>query len=200
LYTGPSNDQFPYNSATDVNNGPITVAVTCYKGNAGDGPFENVAPPYNAPQNFWSHDAPKIPCYQAGNDCYGIFWRYTYLKGGVKLKEITDGTSKTFLIGESSPEDGNSPAWSSDGDWGVTAVPVNQDWRSSGNCLDAAGNPTFGRAECWSQMRGFRGYHPGGVQFGMTDGSVRFISDSINHLTYRALSTKSLGETITDAY
>ena len=56
----------------------------------------------------------KLDCHSP-YDCFGILWRFTYHRGGVKMKEITDGTSHTFLIGESSPVDGNSPACVSEG-------------------------------------------------------------------------------------
>jgi prepilin-type N-terminal cleavage/methylation domain-containing protein/prepilin-type processing-associated H-X9-DG protein len=39
-------------------------------------------------------------------------------------------------------------------------------------------------------------YHPGGVNVLMTDGSVRFIKDSINRFTWWALGTKANGEVI----
>jgi prepilin-type N-terminal cleavage/methylation domain-containing protein/prepilin-type processing-associated H-X9-DG protein len=198
-YRGASQGQFPF-TGSHVAGAPAEgalVAVTCYKGNAGDGPFELVVAPHNTPNGFWTHD-PALPCYLSGDDCYGIFWRYTYRRDGVKLREITDGTSQTLLVGEASPEDGNSPAWSSDGDWAVTAVQINWDWRSSGNCLDGSGNVNFNQSQCYTQIRGFRSYHPGGVNFAFADGSVSFISDSINHLTYRALSTKNWGEVIAE--
>lgn len=33
-------------------------------------------------------------------------------------------------------------------------------------------------------------YHPGGAQFLMTDGSVRFLSETIEMTTYRAMATR----------
>jgi len=48
---------------------------------------------------------------------------------------------------------------------------------------------------------GFHGLHPGGVNFAFADGSVKFIKDTINPITYRALGTRAGGEiTSADAY
>jgi prepilin-type N-terminal cleavage/methylation domain-containing protein/prepilin-type processing-associated H-X9-DG protein len=185
--SGPREDQFPYTS-TDVQNLPVLVSTTCYKGSAGDGGFES-QPPHR--ELIW-HSG--ITAYAATNNP-GIFWRYSYLHRGVKIKEITDGTSNTFIIGEASPEDGNSPAWSSDGDWATTGIQLNWDWRASGACLNGAGDTNMGLGTCWPNMRGFRSKHPGGANFAYCDGSVAFLSDDVEHLTYRALSTKA-GEEI----
>lgn len=190
---GPRSDQYPFSDSTQTPGGPASVAVTCYKGNAGDGAFE--PSPAETPAGFWTYE-PINNCYRSGIDCFGIFWRYTYLRGGVKLKEITDGTSNTFFIGETSPEDGNSPAWSSDGDWAITGVQVNWDYKTKGACLGSDGTVNTGLRSCWPLIRGFRSPHPGGLHFSLVDGSVRFISDDIEHMTYRALSTKAGGEVI----
>ena len=173
------------------------VAVTCYKGNAGDTAFVNSddVPPFNTPIGYWSGgpeyiwSGKKMDCHY-GIDCFGIFWRYTYHRGGVKIKEITDGTSKTFLIGEASPVDGNSAAWSSDDDWATAGIGINFDWEHYAACVPAGA--------CWWNMRGFRSSHPGGVHFALADGSVRFIPDSIDHPIFRALSTRKKGESSGD--
>jgi prepilin-type N-terminal cleavage/methylation domain-containing protein/prepilin-type processing-associated H-X9-DG protein len=202
-FTRPTNNQWPFSNPTDVvgapPGGPV-VAVTCYKGNAGDGDFEfPPSDPAIQPAGFWTYTAQQIPCY-IGTDCFGLFWRYTYYKGGVKLKEITDGTSQTLMLGEASPEDGNSPAWSSDGDWAVAGIAMNWDWKNNGDCL-TNGQLDPGKDPCWRLARGFRGYHPGGVMFALADGSVRFLSDSIDHKTvFRALATKASGEVISSDY
>jgi prepilin-type processing-associated H-X9-DG protein len=41
-----------------------------------------------------------------------------------------------------------------------------------------------------------RSYHPGGVNVGMADGSVRFVKNSINIVTWRAVGTRQAGEVI----
>jgi prepilin-type N-terminal cleavage/methylation domain-containing protein/prepilin-type processing-associated H-X9-DG protein len=44
-------------------------------------------------------------------------------------------------------------------------------------------------------------YHPGGCNFAFADGSVRFIKDSVNMLTYQSLGTRGSGEVISsDSY
>jgi len=200
-YGGPRNDQNPYTYWAEVPDPFCTVATTCYKGNAGDAAFENSddGPPFDAPTGFWSGSAqhPKSSCYNS-IEGFGVLWRYSYFNGGVKLQQVTDGTSKTLLVGESSPEDQNSAAFMSDGDWAITGVQLNFDWADSDYCVDGSG--TANSAVCWATMRGFRSDHPGGVQFAFVDGAVRFISDDIYHPTLRALSTRARGEMLNFAY
>ncbi|HVL07856.1 MAG TPA: DUF1559 domain-containing protein, partial [Burkholderiaceae bacterium] len=50
-------------------------------------------------------------------------------------------------------------------------------------------------AEWWNVMS-FRSMHFGGAFFARADGSVSFVNESIDHATYRALSTKAGGEAI----
>ena len=196
-YAGPRNDQYPYNAFTEVANPFWTVATTCYKGNAGDCAFETSddMPPFDNPPGFWSGSTeyPKSSCYNSVEGV-GILWRYSYFKGGVKLHQVTDGSSKTLLVGEASPEDHYSAAFSSDGDWAITGVQLNFDWTTSAACRDGSGSLNSG--VCWPLMRGFRSEHPGGVHFAFIDGSVHFISNDIDHPTLRALSTRARGEVI----
>jgi prepilin-type N-terminal cleavage/methylation domain-containing protein/prepilin-type processing-associated H-X9-DG protein len=57
---------------------------------------------------------------------------------------------------------------------------------------------------CWPEQNGpamATSYHPGGCNFLMADGSVRFIKNSVNQQTYMALGSRNGGEVISaDAY
>jgi prepilin-type N-terminal cleavage/methylation domain-containing protein/prepilin-type processing-associated H-X9-DG protein len=198
---GPRNDQNPYTNWEEANDPFCMVATTCYKGNAGDTAFESSddEPPFNLPPGFWSGtpEHPNSSCYNS-IEGFGVLWRYSYFSGGVKLSQVTDGTSKTLLIGEASPEDQNSSAFMSDGDWATTGMQLNFDWANSGFCIDGSGTPNS--AVCWQIMRGFRSDHPGVVQFAFCDGSVRAISEEISHRTLRALSTRARGEVTNGEY
>ncbi len=57
---------------------------------------------------------------------------------------------------------------------------------------------------CWPEQNGpamATSYHPGGCNFLMADGSVRYIKDSVSQTTYMGLGTRNGGEVISaDAY
>jgi prepilin-type N-terminal cleavage/methylation domain-containing protein/prepilin-type processing-associated H-X9-DG protein len=60
---------------------------------------------------------------------------------------------------------------------------------------------TKGSAPNESQFINAQSFHPGGANFTMADGSVRFIKDSISMNTYWALGTRAYGEVISsDSY
>jgi prepilin-type N-terminal cleavage/methylation domain-containing protein/prepilin-type processing-associated H-X9-DG protein len=53
----------------------------------------------------------------------------------------------------------------------------------------------------YAMFNGARSRHPGGVNAGMCDGSVRFVKNSVSILTWRAVSTTQGGEVVSsDAY
>jgi prepilin-type processing-associated H-X9-DG protein len=57
--------------------------------------------------------------------------------------------------------------------------------------LPTQGNPR------WDESIGFRSFHPGGANFLLGDGSVRFISETIDGVTYRAMASREGGEAVT---
>jgi prepilin-type N-terminal cleavage/methylation domain-containing protein/prepilin-type processing-associated H-X9-DG protein len=113
----------------------------------------------------------------------GIFYRMNFLRP-LRLTQITDGTSNTFMIGEDLPALDIYCSWPySNNANGTCAIPPN---------VERRGRP-YPPAN-WENCESFRSWHPGGVQFAMADGSARFISDGIDLDIYRALATIRGGE------
>jgi prepilin-type N-terminal cleavage/methylation domain-containing protein/prepilin-type processing-associated H-X9-DG protein len=109
----------------------------------------------------------------------------TDVNSKTRMGDITDGTSNTFIVGEA------MPGWSQWNWWynpnactATTAIPLNRVLRVAKNIGD------------WPNNYGFASRHTGGANFGLADGSVRFVSDNINTATYRALATVSSGEVV----
>jgi prepilin-type N-terminal cleavage/methylation domain-containing protein/prepilin-type processing-associated H-X9-DG protein len=101
------------------------------------------------------------------------------------LRDIADGTSNTWLIGETDFKPRGVPSMMYGGvwaygfigySWGTTFHPFNK--------------------HNWTRMvyGAFRSEHPGGGNFALADGSVRFVAESIDHTIYQAISTAAGGE------
>jgi prepilin-type N-terminal cleavage/methylation domain-containing protein/prepilin-type processing-associated H-X9-DG protein len=105
----------------------------------------------------------------------------------VDIASVTDGTSNTFLIGEDIPALNAHCTWPyANGSLGTCAIPPNHNVPYGGS------NIYLG----WPDLYSFRSRHPGGLQFGFADGSVRFISDTIPLTVYRALASRNGGESV----
>jgi prepilin-type N-terminal cleavage/methylation domain-containing protein/prepilin-type processing-associated H-X9-DG protein len=136
----------------------------------------------------------------------------------IRLATVTDGTSNTLFIGETLPEFFESMRFTSTWGWpggnhiaqGQTIQPINwkidkisptvQAFVSCG--CDSNTNPSGDKARCimnWAVTWGFKSHHPGGVNFTMVDGSVRFINQNINHRTYQYLGCRDDGQGVGDA-
>jgi prepilin-type N-terminal cleavage/methylation domain-containing protein len=135
----------------------------------------------------------------------------------LKFKDFTDGLSKTFAAGELShgiqgftstkinsvtvgtaTDSSGFTAWGADnGDYfceGTTNVP-----------MDTWSGPYYVRGMSSSDIRNcifnsphfsFRSFHTGGCNFVLMDGSARFITDTIDMTTYRALGSRNKGEVV----
>jgi prepilin-type processing-associated H-X9-DG protein len=161
---------------------PIMIATSSYKGVLGDHVIW--------PESTSHKDGTPVDCHNNlnfGKGCNGLFWRTAYWFE-LKLKDITDGQSKTFMVGEGVvSQDFHSAAFFSDGDWASCNIPLNFFLPDQTQVLNQ-----------WYEVRGFRSMHPGGAHFALADGSVRFIQDGIDHKNYRALATRN-GEEIVSA-
>jgi prepilin-type processing-associated H-X9-DG protein len=101
----------------------------------------------------------------------GVFGEHCIFRGDkpVSFREIMDGTSNTLMVGEATHA---SIPWMKPVDVDITAHP-------------SIGDPD-----------GFSSFHVGGANFLLADGAVRFISQTINPLTLKALFTRDGGEVI----
>jgi prepilin-type N-terminal cleavage/methylation domain-containing protein/prepilin-type processing-associated H-X9-DG protein len=122
------------------------------------------------------------------------------------IQTITDGTSNTLLMSEvkvglpnGSSQDHRGDVFNDDynGCMFNGYTPPNSTFTDyvSGGCQ----YPYLTNPPCVSKTPTFnaaRSYHTGGVNALMGDGSVKFVKDSINVQTWRALSTSQGGEVI----
>ncbi len=111
----------------------------------------------------------------------GMFGRSNGLR---KFKQVTDGLSHTFLIGETLPEQcfyqgAYAPNFSLAG----TQIPLN-----TFSICKATG------PDCHQTACGFKSPHPGGSHFTMVDASVQFVQESIDYEVYNAQGTRAGGE------
>jgi prepilin-type N-terminal cleavage/methylation domain-containing protein/prepilin-type processing-associated H-X9-DG protein len=126
----------------------------------------------------------------------------------VRLAEVTDGASHTFLAGEQIVSMHAYIAWPiSTWTMGSTIIPLNWDTSLHDGESDFDGSIChFGNAyeqtpHCyfnWSYTFGFRSRHPSGANFVMADGSVRFTKQSLAHPVYNAIGTRAGGEALPD--
>ena len=101
-----------------------------------------------------------------------------------KLRDVTDGASNTFLVGESSRDKDKNElrCWMRGGQANSANV-------STRNILNGPNGSSNG-----FNNKPFSSNHTGGAQFLMGDGAVRFVSENINMDLYRGLSTRAGSE------
>ncbi|HEY1188687.1 MAG TPA: DUF1559 domain-containing protein, partial [Gemmata sp.] len=102
----------------------------------------------------------------------GLFFRNSSVVK-IKLTDISDGLSNTFAVGEDVPEHNyHSAAFYSNGDYASCHAPLNY----------FPNPPDPGN---WPRVISFRSRHPQGANFCQADGSVRYVSQSVDRLKYQ---------------
>ncbi|HVJ85143.1 MAG TPA: DUF1559 domain-containing protein [Caulifigura sp.] len=138
----------------------LDQAVTSYKINAG---------PYDDSQAGWA--------FNDQDRRNGVAYR----ESGIRLRDVSDGTSNTFAVGESTwtlsqvtrmygaidPARGYANGFS-------TALSSHTEWPM---------NPAASQAAQFRE-ESFHSMHEGGAQFVLCDGSVRFVSENIQHTAF----------------
>jgi prepilin-type N-terminal cleavage/methylation domain-containing protein/prepilin-type processing-associated H-X9-DG protein len=202
VLTCPS-DTSPRTRTNGADLGGLTAGVTSYKGVSGANwgtdffPVDsNFNTPYRNPTAPVTPSPPPLTSFNGLERGDGIFWRADIRRGAMRLTDVTDGNSNTFMIGEDVPELIRWNEWAhSNGAIGTCAIPPN-----TGITIPtgpAPGSLTTSDAGDWQERYSFRSRHTGGLQFALADGSVRFVSESVPIQIYRAMATRSGGESVT---
>lgn len=149
----------------------------------------------------------KAPCNSSGGEANnGIM----FPSSRVKIKDITDGSSHTFLIGELSWESGPQRVWMVGGG-SKTALDTfvysakNILWPLNTACRASATDPMASPARCnpygnLNNDMSFGSKHTGGCHFAMCDGSVQFIKEDIELAVLKSLASRKSGEASAPAF
>lgn len=161
-------------STSEYQWGPTPVALTSYKGVIGTSNMGGFLAGLPSPYNVDGHNT---------KDCNGLFFRNTY-QVKIRLANILDGTSNTLAIGEDIHEANfHGAAFYANGDYASCHQPPNT----------IPNPPDPGN---WPRVISFRSKHTGGLNFCLADGSVKFLQQDIDPMTYRMLCTRNLGEAV----
>lgn len=141
--------------------------------------------------------------YQPRGNGNGVLYNFS----NVSAKDILDGLSNTFIIGEMTSARGIDqagvegwigPTWVtrsvSDVHHGVNgpgSLPGGRD-----DVLDPFDGDGGNRHDEYHREHGFSSWHPGGAHFAFADGSVHFIAEDTDQLILCAHASRKLGEVI----
>ena len=129
-----------------------------------------------------------------------------FATSAIRIKNISDGTNHTAMVGEiiltpDVSDDDLRGRYYNPTCGGVTfttkcppntAQPDRVDWCSAfpvpgAPCIaNQSASPGLGNL-----FLSVRSYHPGGVNLGLADGSVRFVGDEVDPVTYTALGSRN---------
>ncbi|HTN76678.1 MAG TPA: DUF1559 domain-containing protein, partial [Pirellulaceae bacterium] len=98
------------------------------------------------------------------------------------MADIMDGTSNTFMVGETDFMPEGIPSMKYGGVWGYGYMGYS--WGSTFNTFNNHKNTT-------TVYGAYRSQHPGGAHFALCDGSVRFFAENIDVVLYKSLSTRA---------
>lgn len=129
-----------------------------------------------------------------------------YLNSNTSMKDLTDGSSHTLLVGER-PDRVADATWVGT-PWIGMHFCTKKEWKTKSCvstmylCLGRTGSAStsdlsgFGINAADAGADGFGSNHPGGANFLFCDGSVQFLRDGTSKALFSALGTRSGGEII----
>lgn len=106
------------------------------------------------------------------------------------IRHVTDGTSNTFLLGETKPHYNQyGSVWAINIPESLFHLKINSSYLKT---IELSGTAD------WGSGSGHASYHTGGAHFLMADGAVKFISENVDYTTYCYLGDRADGQTIGD--
>jgi prepilin-type N-terminal cleavage/methylation domain-containing protein len=114
-----------------------------------------------------------------------------YMNSRIRIDDIEDGASNTFLVGEV-VHDATELSWAS----GTRATLRNTGTMVNQSLPPFNTVPTVPAAPL--AVGGFNSRHVGGAHFLLGDGAVRYVSESIQAKTYQNLANRNDGDFISD--
>jgi prepilin-type N-terminal cleavage/methylation domain-containing protein/prepilin-type processing-associated H-X9-DG protein len=216
-------------SPNDPTTGKVspTIPVANYAGSFGDNycggvlaggglPWEtpyNQNPPAFQPRigwnGYWGTSFGGASGFVHGAGTMRGFFDYRGTQKTPNIASVTDGTSNSIIVGEVLPSNAaDSNFWMQNGGYAGMTVPLGFNSNtivpsSSNNCNSNTWQSASAPVGCrfGASAKGFVSLHPGGSNFAFADGSVHFLKNSINQVTYCALGSRNGGEVLSsDAY
>jgi len=167
--------QLPDGDTFDPPGTVVKMAYTSYAGNSGT--WTQTAVPPNGTFPGCNYTGGSLWDMKIGN-MNGLF----YMGSSVKIADISDGTSNTMMFTERahailSDTDKVCWHWWTSGNYGdtmfLTLFPINPQKKLKNAAIGGGGNGN-------AYVAAPSSLHPGGANFCMADGSVKFIKETIN--------------------
>ncbi len=187
----------------------ITTAIArfngSYTGSLGSQSTPSASPACNVWQQFMERLSPNATHGDAVTkaNLSGMFSRGLWGRGiSLNMSDVIDGTSNTIHVGEVLADCQSHREWGFYHYDGInnahasTVVPINNFTTCDNASPGRITHPNCTAKTQWNFAWGFKSYHVGGAQFLLADGSVRFISENIDHQTYQALGGRRDGRVI----
>ncbi|WP_437202822.1 DUF1559 family PulG-like putative transporter [Planctomicrobium sp. SH664] len=121
----------------------------------------------------------------------------------IGIRDVTDGTSNTIHVGEvlsgCTAEVAARSWWFADSlnnSYATTITPINDFTTCPGS--NRITSPACTAGTNYTYSYGFKSEHVGGAQFLLVDGSVRFVSENINHALFQSLGGRADGKVVGD--
>ncbi len=127
---------------------------------------------------------------------------FSYWGVYLRMQDVTDGTSNVLFVGEVRPDCHSHPTygwWFSNGMGNAhasTVAPINERTTCDRVPASQISNPACVGKANYNYSWGFKSFHPGGANFLLVDGSVQFLSETIDHITYQRLGGRSDGQPV----